>query len=108
MKADLVLKNGSIYTVDPDRSWAQAIAISRGKIVYVGSDDGVKATIDAGTNVVDLAGKMVLPGFVDAHAHPSYAMDFVGNINLYYSDSLEEYQQVIAEYAQANADHFHR
>jgi len=103
MKADLVLKNGSIYTVDADRSWAQAIAISLGKIVYVGSDDGVEATIDAGTNVIDLVGKMVLPGFVDAHAHPSYAMDYVGNINLYFADSLEEYQQVIAEYAQAHA-----
>ncbi len=104
MKANLVLKNGAVYTVDPDRSWAQAIAISGGKIVYVGSNDGLEATVGAETVVVDLEGKMVLPGFVDAHAHPSYAMDFVGNINLYYLDSLKKYQQAIAEYARSHPD----
>ncbi len=103
-KANLVLKNGSVYTVDAHRSWAQAIAINDGKIVYVGSDIGVEATIGADTVVIDLGGKMVLPGFVDAHAHPSYAMDFIGNINLYFCDSLEKYQREIAEYAHSHAD----
>lgn len=101
--AHLVLKNGSVFTVDPDRSWAQAIAISGDKIVFVGSNAGVEATIDTDTVVVDLDGKMVLPGFVDAHAHPSHAMDYVGNISLYLSGSLEEYQRVIAEHAQSHA-----
>jgi len=103
-KANLILKNGSVYTVDADRSWAQAIAIKNGKIVYVGSDCGVEAAIGADTVVIDLDGKMVLPGFVDAHAHPSWAMDYVSNINLYHLDSLKEYQRTIAEYALSHDD----
>ena len=97
-KSNLALRNGSIYTVDADRSWAQAIAIAGDKIVYVGPDDGLEAYIDSGTKVIDLAGKMVLPGFVDAHAHPSHAMDLVSNVNLYGLTSVEAYQAAIAEF----------
>ncbi len=97
-KANLVLKNGSVYTVDSDHSRAQAIAIASDRIIFVGSDGGVEATIGAGTVVVDLEGKMVLPGFVEAHAHPSHAMDYVGNISLYSLDSPEAYREVIASY----------
>ncbi len=67
--ADTVLRHGSVYTVDPARSWAQAIAVHDGNIVYVGSDDGVRAFIGERTRVVDLTGKMLLPSFHDAHMH---------------------------------------
>lgn len=70
--ADLVFKNGDLYTVDGVRSWADAVAISGDRIVYVGSDAGVDAFIDSGTRVVDLNGKMMLPGFQDAHIHPPW------------------------------------
>lgn len=79
MKPDLVLKNGSVYTVDRDRSWAQAVAIADDKIVFVGSNTEIEPFIESDTVVIDLAGKMVLPGFIDAHGHPSHPMDFVGN-----------------------------
>jgi len=68
--ADLVLRGGAVYTVDAARSWAQAVAVKDGRIVFVGSDRGVAAHVGAGTKVVDLHGRMVLPGFVDAHIHP--------------------------------------
>ncbi len=99
---DLILKNGSVYTVDADRNWAQAIVISGGKIVFVGPDEALERYISSDANVLDLDGKMVLPGFVDAHAHPSWAMDYVGNINLYLLSSLEKYRQAIADYAGTN------
>jgi predicted amidohydrolase YtcJ len=70
--ADLVFKNGDVYTVDGVRSWADAVAVSGDRIVYVGSDAEVGAFIDAGTRVVDLSGKMMLPGFQDAHVHPPW------------------------------------
>ena len=54
LKADLVLKNGSVYTVDPDRAWAQAIAVSKGKIIYAGSDDGLEGLTGAETVVLDI------------------------------------------------------
>ena len=68
--ADLVLRHGVVYTVDAARSWAQALAVKDSRIVYVGSDLGVAAHVGPGTKVVDLGGRLVLPGFVDAHIHP--------------------------------------
>jgi len=68
--ADLVLQHGAVYTMDAERSWAEAVAVRGGRIVYVGSDGGVGPFIGSGTEVVDLAGRMVLPGFHDSHAHP--------------------------------------
>jgi predicted amidohydrolase YtcJ len=68
--ADLVLRNGAVYTVDAARSWASALAVRGGRIVYVGSDSLPGGLVGPGTEVVDLAGRMVLPGFQDAHVHP--------------------------------------
>jgi predicted amidohydrolase YtcJ len=104
MKANLVLKNASIYTVDKERSWAQAIAIADDKIVFVGADVDIEPYIESDTVVIDLDGKMVLPGFVDAHAHPSHAMDFVGNISLYSLDSLDAYEAAIADFVESHPD----
>ncbi len=68
--ADLVLSGGAVYTVDPARSWAQAVAVRAGRIGYVGTEAGVKAFIGPKTRVIKLAGRMLLPGFQDAHVHP--------------------------------------
>jgi predicted amidohydrolase YtcJ len=64
------MRNGYVYTVDGQNSVQQAIAISGGKIVYVGSDTGVAGFIGKQTQLIDLAGRMLMPGFVDAHMHP--------------------------------------
>ena len=68
--ADLVLRGAAVYTVDPARSWARAVAVRAGRIAYVGSEEGAERWIGPSTRVVDLAGGMVLPGFQDAHVHP--------------------------------------
>ncbi len=68
--ADLVLRNGAVYTVDAARSWAEAVAVRDGRIVYVGSNAGLGALVGPKTRVVDLRGRMVLPGIHDAHIHP--------------------------------------
>ncbi len=67
--ADLVLRNAVIYTADDRAPRAEALAIKRGKIVYVGSNDGVKSYQGARTKTVDLAGRFVFPGFTDGHCH---------------------------------------
>lgn len=69
--ADMVMRNGYVYTVDGKNSVQQAIAVTAGKIVYVGTDEGVKSYIGEQTQQVDLAGRMLMPGFIDAHMHPS-------------------------------------
>lgn len=67
--ADLVFKNGAVYTVDAVRSWAEAVAIKNQRIIYVGTDAGLRKYISNTTKVFDLQGKMLLPGFHDSHVH---------------------------------------
>ncbi|HET7851334.1 MAG TPA: amidohydrolase, partial [Methyloceanibacter sp.] len=62
--------NGKIYTADKERSIKQAIALKGNTIAAVGSDADVSPLIGSGTKVIDLGGKLVLPGFIDTHIHP--------------------------------------
>jgi predicted amidohydrolase YtcJ len=68
-EADRILTNGSIYTVDESRSWAEAVAVKDGEIVYVGDSAGAKAYEGPQTETIDLEGSMLLPGFHDSHIH---------------------------------------
>jgi len=94
----LVLKNGAVYTVNEDLPLVEAIVIKDGIIEFVGSDQKAEAYFNSESTVINLDGKMVLPGFVDAHAHPSQTMDLVGNISLYAEASLDDYVQVISDF----------
>jgi predicted amidohydrolase YtcJ len=69
-KADVVLRNGKIYTADPARSVRQALAFTGNTIVAIGDDADVAPLIGPKTKVVDLAGKLALLGFIDTHIHP--------------------------------------
>jgi len=69
--ADVVLLNGGIYTVDVQRSWAQAAAVRDRVFVAVGANAEVEPYVGPATQVIDLAGRMALPGFHDAHVHPT-------------------------------------
>ena len=104
IKLNLVLKNGAVYTVDKQHTWAQAVAIADRKIAFVGTNADVDSYIDSDTAVIDLNGRMVLPGFIDAHSHPSHSMDYFGNINLYLLDSTENYQKEISKYVANHPD----
>jgi predicted amidohydrolase YtcJ len=68
--ADTVLRNGHVHTVDSADSVQQAVAVRGGQIVYVGTDAGVQAYVGSQTKVIDLGGRMLMPGFVDGHLHP--------------------------------------
>lgn len=81
--ADLVLRQAAVYTVDAARSWASAVAIRNGRIVYVGSDSLPAGLVGPHTEVVNLEGKMVLPGFQDGHVHPLDAGVELGDCTLY-------------------------
>jgi len=69
VKADVVYRNGFVYTVDSVRSRAQAFAIKDGKFLAVGSNDDMKTVTGKNTKTVNLKGKMVMPGLVDTHIH---------------------------------------
>ena len=67
--ADFVAYNGNIWTVDKANPTAEAIASYQGKFIYVGKDSGVQEYIGEGTEVLDLNGAFVVPGFYDNHVH---------------------------------------
>ena len=78
VKADLVLKNGRVYTVDGSHRIAEAMAVKSGKVVFVGDNRAVDAFVGRKTIVEDAGGKLILPGLVDAHIHPIGIVDFGG------------------------------
>jgi predicted amidohydrolase YtcJ len=68
--ADRVYRNGYVYTVDAHDSVQTALAIRAGRIVYVGADAGLAPFVSPNTTVIDLHGRMMMPGLVDGHLHP--------------------------------------
>ena len=71
-EADLILTGAKVFTSDERQPWAQAIAIRDGEFIYVGTEAGASRYRARTTRSVDLEGRLVVPGIVDAHAHPGY------------------------------------
>jgi len=101
---DLILTNGFVYTVDDDRSRAEAVAITNGRITYVGSSDRASGLAGPDTIVVDLDGRMLLPAFQDSHIHPIMGGMQAAACDLTYLPGVPAYRTAIAEYAAANPD----
>ena len=88
------------YTVDAKRGWANAVAIRENRIMLVGSDDEALELRGKNTRVVDLAGRMMLPGFHDSHVHPIEAgMGYLG-CSLHEGRSAKEYVRLLTNCAQ--------
>ena len=101
--ADLVLKNGYIYTVDSLQTVAEAVAVKDEKIIFVGKDLNVEKFIGLSTKVIDLKKKLVLPGFIDSHCHPAYgAAHQLFDVMLNGLKSVKEYQKAIKNFADAH------
>jgi predicted amidohydrolase YtcJ len=69
--ADLVVLNSTIYTADASHHMASAMAVQGNRLVYVGDADGARAWAGPKTRILDAAGRLVLPGLVDSHIHPT-------------------------------------
>ena len=102
--AELVLWHGTAWTADPERPWAEAVAIREGHLVYVGDDAGASRFIGTGTRVLDLSGRMLLPGFIDTHAHPLSGGLELGQCNLYDAGTVAEVEGTIRACAVAHPD----
>jgi len=100
--ASLVLTGGAVYTVDAARSWARAVAVAGGRIVAVGSDADMRDHVGPGTEVVNLRGRMVLPGFQDAHVHASGGGLERRQCDLTGVHTRQDYLAAIRAYAGAN------
>ena len=102
--ADLIFVNGAVYTVDAARSWAQAVAVKDGRITAVGTDEQIRDLRGAATEVVDLEGGMLLPGFQDAHVHPvGGGLDML-QCDMHDLHGLDEYVEAVRAYAQEHPD----
>ncbi|HET9276509.1 MAG TPA: hypothetical protein VFN96_10595, partial [Gemmatimonadales bacterium] len=89
--ADLAFRNGRVYTGNDRQREAQAIAIKGDRIVYVGSNGGLRRFLGPGTRVVDLHGSTVVPGLADAHLHLSGVGTREMTLNLEGTRTLEEF-----------------
>ncbi len=69
IQADLVLQNANVITIDRQRPRARSVAVRDGKFFAIGDGDNISDLVGPGTEVLDVAGKTVLPGFIDAHIH---------------------------------------
>lgn len=100
--ADLIFRNGAIYTVDAVRSWAESIAVRAGRIVYVGSTAGLAPWIGPATRFVDLQGKMLLPGFHDSHVHLVGGGIELAECDINGLTSVDEVLNALVRYAEKN------
>ena len=98
LMADMVLLNGRIFTVDAALPWAQAVAIRDGKFVAVGKDEEIRKLIGKETEVIDLHGKLALPGFNDAHLHFANGGLYLIGIDLRPARDEKEFVDIIKEY----------
>ncbi len=97
VEADLILANARVYTVEEKQPWAEAVAIKDGKIVAVGTSAAVGKLRGTATRTVDLGGKLVLPAFGDAHAHPLFGALSRSRCPLQGGKTIAEYQALIAK-----------
>ena len=100
-RADRIFVNGKIWTADESRPLAQALAVRGDGLMAVGSDAEVKALAGPETVVVDLAGRLVVPGFQDSHLH--FPGRSINEIDLHGLETLEAFQRALSEFAKAHS-----
>lgn len=102
--ADTIFTNAKAYTLDENQPWAEAVAVRGDEIVYVGDSEGAQALIGSETDVHDLDGKMLLPGFIETHMHLGGSLAFINAAVLSPDMSKEELLSVIAKHADSHPD----
>lgn len=104
MTADLVVLNGHIFTANAEYPWARACAVSDGTFIYVGDDDGAGAHVGPQTTVIDLGGRLVLPGLVESHVHLLLGSLMNVGLQLSMSDKVDDVVAKVSAYAAENPD----
>jgi len=95
---DLILLHGKIYTVDKAEPWVEACAITDGKIIAVGNTDKISRLQGENTEVIDLRGRLALPGFNDAHVHFADGGFYLMGINLRDAKDKDEFADRIGDF----------
>jgi predicted amidohydrolase YtcJ len=100
--ADRIFINAKIWTADDSQPLAEALAIGGDKILAVGSSDQIRSLASADTVVIDLKGRLVVPGFQDSHLH--FPGDSINSIALDGIDTLEGFKKALADFAKSHPD----
>jgi hypothetical protein len=100
--ADLVVRNARIWTADSERPWAEALAVEGGRLSFVGSASEVSAFAGEATQVLDAGGRLLVPGFNDAHIHLVEGALSLDEVDLIEDQSLEAVQARISTFAEAD------
>ncbi|AFM17972.1 putative TIM-barrel fold metal-dependent hydrolase [Mycolicibacterium chubuense NBB4] len=100
-RADFVFHNGRVYTVTDSAPWAEAVAVTGNRISYVGDDAGAMAQAGPDTTVIDLGGKLLMPGFVEGHIHPFLGAFLSTGLDLQVPTGADALA-AIAKYAEEN------
>ncbi|MBX2943449.1 MAG: amidohydrolase [Cyclobacteriaceae bacterium] len=96
--ADLIVTNAKIYTVDEANPMVEAIAVRDGKIVGLGTSSEIEKLKGDKTKVIDAAGKLVLPGFVDSHIHAFWGGQRLTEVDLNRSKTIEELKNTLSNW----------
>jgi predicted amidohydrolase YtcJ len=102
--ADVIVLHARIYTVNARQPWAEALAISEGKIVAVGDAARIATYRGPATRVIDAAGRLVLPGFTDSHIHLLDGGEALIQVDLNGADSIAEVQRRVKQFAAAHPE----
>ena len=94
--------NGKIFTVNEKQPYAESVIIAGNKIIFAGSNEEAKDKIDPSTTVIDLMGRLMLPGFNDAHVHFISGGFYEMGIDLRETKSINEFRDIIKKYAAAH------
>lgn len=100
--AEFIINNARIFTSDEKNPHAEAVAVKGNRIVYVGSNEGVKAFQGPSTRVVDGQGHTVTAGFIDSHFHLLWGSIWMGSAQLYEAKTLEDVQEALRSFAAQN------
>jgi predicted amidohydrolase YtcJ len=100
--ADIIITNAKIFTGDADNPRAEAVAIKDKRIVYVGTNEGVKEFNGASTHVVDGKGCTLTPGFIDSHFHLLWGSVWMGNAQLQEVKTPDDLKEVLTAFANEN------
>jgi predicted amidohydrolase YtcJ len=101
---ELAFVNAKVYTLDEAMPWAEAVVVKGDSIYYVGDTAGADEFIGRATRVIDLGGKLLLPGFIDTHMHPLDGGAYAKALSLETAGTVDGWVQAIGDYAAANAD----
>ena len=103
-EADFLFVNGNVFTADPQRPTAQAVAVQGKRIAWVGSAADAAAWRGAGTQVIDAAGGTVMPGIIDSHFHLLMGSIEAADLQLDKAQTLDEVAQALAAWAAEHVD----